>query len=256
MGTRRNHVGLEAAVATLDTNAHIAAAGEVGHFGVGVGGGAEHQVGGQLGIGAWLTELLAAGPDHSAFIVGHHGIGEVAPGLQRTHGDDVLGVARHRHRPPQAADAVVATLTGVACGEDEEHRLLTRGLGERIPRGRVVTGRNGVVLVSASIAPTVVGDEGVGHGGLFLQEGIRDGRTGLEVDGQDEEFGVGGQAAELGIGHRALGRPLDLQGTDAAAGDCTSHVGSMAVAVGEQVGLGTHGENPVGREVGVGPVDA
>ena len=256
LGTRCDHVRLEAAVTAFNTNAHVAAAGEIGHLSVGVGGSTEYQVGGQLGIGARLPELLAAGPDYPAFIVGHHGVGEVALALQRTHGDDVLGVARHGDRPPQTADAVVATLTGVAGREDEEHGLLAGGLGQCIPRGRVVAGRNGVVLVGPRVAPTVVGDEGIGHGRLFLQEGIRDGRTGLEVDGQDEEFGVGGQTAELGIGHRSLGRPLDLEGADAAAGDGAGHVGSVAVGIGQEIGLRSDREDAIGGEVGVGPVDA
>ena len=147
-------------------------------------------------------------------------------------------------------------MSGVAGGEDEEHRLLTRGFGQGIPRGSIVTGRNRVVLVSPTIAPTVVGDEGVGHGGLLLQEGIRDGRAGLEVDRENEELGVGGVAAELSIGHRTLGRPLDLARTNPAAGDGPGHMGAVAVAVGQEVGLGSDREDAVGGEVGVSPVDA
>ena len=140
LGTRGDDVGLEAAVAAFDANAHIAATGEIGHLGVGVGGGAQHEIGGQLGIGARLAELLAAGPNHAAFIVGHHGVGEVPLALQGTHGDDVLGVARHSDRPAQTADTVVAALSGLARGKNENHRLLTGDLRQRIPRGRVIAG--------------------------------------------------------------------------------------------------------------------
>ena len=256
MRTRRNHVGLEAAVTAFDANAHIAAARKIGHLGVGVGAGAEHQVGGEFGIGARFTKLLTARPDHTAFIVGHHRVGEVALGFERTHGDDVLRVARCGHRPAQTADTIVAALPGVAGGEDEEHRLLTRDFGQGIPRGGVVTGRNGVVLVSAPIAPTVVGNKGIGHGGLLLQEGIRDGRAGLEVDGQDEELGVGGVAAELCIGHRTLGRALDFARTSPAASNGPGHVGPVAFAVDQEIGLGSDRGDAVGGEVGVSPVDA
>ena len=166
-----------------------------------------------------------------AFIVGHHRVGEVALGFERTHGDHVLSVARCGHRPAQTADTIVAALSGVAGGEDEEHRLLTRNFGQGIPRGSIVTGRNGVVLVSPPIAPTVVGDEGIGHGSLLLQEGIRNGRAGLEVDRENEKLGVGGVAAELSIGHRTLGGPLDLARTNPAAGDGPGHMGAVAVAV-------------------------
>ena len=256
MRTRRNHVGLEAAITAFDADAHIAAARKIGHFGVGVGAGAEHQVGGEFGIGARFTKLLTARPNHTAFIVGHHRVGEVALGFQCTHGDHVLSVARYGHRPAQTADTIVAALSGVAGGEDEEHRLLTGNFGQGIPRGSIVTGRNGVVLVSAPIAPTVVGDEGVGHGGLLLQEGIRNGWAGLEVDGENEELGVGSVTAELSIGHRTLGGPLDFERTNAAAGDGPGHVGPVAVAVGQEIGLGSDREDAGGGEVGVSPVDA
>ena len=256
MGTGRNHVGLEAAVTAFDANAHIAAAREIGHFGVGIGAGTEHQVGSQFGIGARFTKLLTARPDHMAFIVGHHRVGEVALGFERTHGDDVLSVARNGHRPAQTADTIVAALPGIAGGKDEEHRLLTGNFRQGIPRGSIVTGRNGVVLVSAPIAPTVVGDEGVGHGGLLLQEGIRDGRPGLEVDGENEELGVRGMAAELSIGHRTLGWALDFARTSPAASNGAGHMGAVTVMVGQEVGLGSDREDAVSGQVGVSPVDA
>ena len=256
LGSGRHHVGLEAAVAALDADAHVAPAREVGHLGVAVGRGAQDQVGGQLGVGARLPELPASGPDDIPLVVDHHGVGEVALALERTHGDDVLGVARHGDRAAQAADAVVAALTGVARGEDEEDGLLAGGIGERVAGGRVVARRDRIVLVGAGVAPTVVGDEGVGHRRLLLQEGVGDGRAGLQVDRQHEELRIRREAAELGIGHRALGRSLDLQGSHPAAGDGSGHMGAVTVGVGEEVGLGSDGEDPVGGEVGMGPIDA
>ena len=66
-------------------------------------------------------------------IVEDHRVGEVALALERSDGDDVLGVARNGDRPTESADAVVAALAGVAGGEHEEHGLLAGGLGQRIP---------------------------------------------------------------------------------------------------------------------------
>ena len=256
LGTRGDDVGLEAAVAAFDANAHIAATGEVGHLGVSVGGGAQHEIGGQLGIGARLAELLAAGPDHAAFIVGHHGVGEVPLALQGTHGDDVLGVARHGDRPAQTADTVVAALSGIARGKNEDHRLLAGDLRQCVPRGRVIAGRNGIVFAGRGVAPAVVGNQRVGHRRLFLQEGVRNGRAGLKIDGQDEQLGVGRVSAKQGIGHRTLSRSFDAQRTGPAAGDGPGHVGSVAIAVDQKIGLGTDRKHPVGGEVGMGPVDA
>ena len=191
-----------------------------------------------------------------AFIVHHHGVGEVALALQGTHGNDVLGVARHGDRPAQTADTVVAALSGIARGKNENHRLLTGNLRQCVPRGRVIAGRNGIVFAGRGVAPAVVGNQRVGHRRLFLQEGVRNGRAGLEVDGQDEQLGVGRVSAEQCIGHRTLSRSLDAQRTGPAACDGPRHMGSVAIAVEQEIGLASHREHPVGGEVRMGPVDA
>ena len=113
-------------------------------------------------------------------------------------GNDVLGGGGRLDGVRVAARAVVGAIAGVAGAEHKEQRLGAGDLGQSVADGGIVAGGGKVVGVVVRVVPTVVGDEGVGAGGGFLEIGVG-GRPGIGAGGDGEELRGGGQAAELEV---------------------------------------------------------
>ncbi len=141
--------------------------------------------------------------------------------------DHVFGCARRDDRVGVSRGAGRTVTAAVACRKHKKQRLRT-GLGRQgVADGGVIAGCGQVILVSAAVLPTVVGNECVCARGSLLEVNIR------SKERHREKFCAGRLAPELAgddRGDRACGIG-DCGGVNAAAGDDARHMGAMPVAV-------------------------
>ena len=174
-----DEVGLAASEWALDANAHVAAAGEVGHLV------------GAVRVGA--GERVVGCPRHEAELLG------------RADGDDVFAIPRLGDGVRRATGASGVGVAGVAHGEDVGHGLVVREEGLGVAHGLVE--ERGVDAVGGDgVAPTVVDDVDVGgHRGVRDEPDV----AVVRVVGVEEGEGINPRAGGDAPVVRAVERAVD-----------------------------------------------
>ena len=139
-GARRNHVRFKAPVGTFRIDAHIPARGIGGHL---------------------IARIRLGGPGRVliAHRIRYH-VGDITVLFDRAHRQHIFGGARRIDRVAVSTGPGIIAAAIVARRKDEQYRLGTGQIRERIPRGRIIAGGRQIVSLIV-IAPTVVGNQGV-----------------------------------------------------------------------------------------------